>query len=104
MATVPNPTPATLDEAIALLGALATEKRLLELRIQDLEHRLYGSSSEKLPIEDRQLARIDEVFDNPEPATTDGAPAAVVAGPAAASPSVAAAGSGAEAARRSPAW
>jgi transposase len=50
---------------------LATEKRLLELRIQDLEHRLYGSSSEKLPIEDRQLALIDEVFDNPEPATTE---------------------------------
>ena len=71
MATVPNPTPATLDEAIALLGALATEKRLLELRIQDLEHRLYGSSSEKLPIEDRQLALIDEVFDHPEPATTE---------------------------------
>jgi hypothetical protein len=69
--TVPNPTPATLDEAVALLGALATEKRLLELRIQDLEHRLYGSSSEKLPIEDRQLALIDEVFDHPEPATTE---------------------------------
>jgi hypothetical protein len=50
---------------------LATEKRLLELRIQDLEHRLYGSSSEKLPIEDRQLALINEVFDNPEPATTE---------------------------------
>ena len=71
MATVPNPTPATLEEAVALLGALATEKRLLELRIQDLEHRLYGSSSEKLPIEDRQLALIDEVFDHPEPATTE---------------------------------
>jgi hypothetical protein len=39
VATVPNPTPATLAEAVALLGALATEKRLLELRIQDLEHR-----------------------------------------------------------------
>jgi hypothetical protein len=48
---------------------LATEKRLLELRIKDLEHRLFGSSSEKLPIEDRQLALIDEVFDHPEPAT-----------------------------------
>ena len=71
MATVPNPTPATLEEAVVLLGSLATEKRLLELRIQDLEHRLYGSSSEKLPIEDRQLALINEVFDNPEPATTE---------------------------------
>ena len=71
MATVPNPTPATLDEAVALLGALATEKRLLELRIQDLENRLYGSSSEKLRIEDRQLALIDEVFDHPEPAMTE---------------------------------
>jgi hypothetical protein len=47
-----------------------TEKRLLELRNKELEHRLFGSSSEKLPIEDRQLALIDEVFDNPEPATT----------------------------------
>ena len=73
MATVPNPTLATLEEAVALLGTLATEKRLLELRIQDLEHRLYGSSSEKLPIEDRQLALIDEVFHHPEPATTEDA-------------------------------
>ncbi len=71
MATVSDPTPATLEEAVALLGALATEKRLLELRIQDLEHRLYGSSFEKLPIEDRQLALIDEVFDHPESATTE---------------------------------
>ncbi len=47
-----------------------TEKRLLERRNKDLEHRLFGSSSEKLPIEDRQLALIDEVFDHPEPATT----------------------------------
>jgi transposase len=70
VATVTNPTPATLEEAVALLGTLATEKRLLELRIKDLEHRLFGSSSEKLPIEDRQLALIDEVFDHPEPATT----------------------------------
>ncbi|NBP24855.1 MAG: hypothetical protein EBU81_09975 [Proteobacteria bacterium] len=52
------------------MGTMATEKRLLELRIKDLEHRLFGSSSEKLPIEDRQLALIDEVFDHPEPATT----------------------------------
>jgi hypothetical protein len=71
VATVSNPTPATLEEAVVLLGSLVTEKRLLELRIQDLEHRLYGSSSEKLPIEDRQLALINEVFDNPEPATTE---------------------------------
>jgi transposase len=70
VATVTNPTPATLEEAVVLLGTMATEKRLLELRIKDLEHRLFGSSSEKLPIEDRQLALIDEVFDHPEPATT----------------------------------
>lgn len=70
MATVSNPTPATLEEAVALLGTLATEKRLLELCIKDLEHRLFGSSSEKLPIEDRHLALIYEVFDHPEPATT----------------------------------
>ncbi len=47
-----------------------TEKRLLELRNKDLEHRLFRSSSEKLLIEDRQLALIDEVFDHPVPATT----------------------------------
>jgi hypothetical protein len=47
-----------------------TEKRLLELRNKDLEHRLFGSSSEKLRIEDRQLALIDEVFGHPVPATT----------------------------------
>jgi hypothetical protein len=70
VATVSNPTPATLEEAVALLGTLATEKRQLELRIKDFEHRLFGSASEKLPIEDRQLTLIDEVFDHPEPATT----------------------------------
>jgi hypothetical protein len=47
-----------------------TEKRLLELRNKDLEHRLFRSSSEKLSIEDRQLALTDEVFDFPEAATT----------------------------------
>jgi hypothetical protein len=60
--------PASLEEAVALLGQFreqwSSEKRLLELRIKDLEHRLFGSSSEKLPIEDRQLALIDEVFDH----------------------------------------
>ena len=71
MATVSNSTTATLDEAFALLGVLATEKRLLELCIQDLEHRSFGSSSEKLPIEDRQLALIDEVLDHSEPAMTE---------------------------------
>jgi hypothetical protein len=49
---------------------LATEKRLLELHIKDLEHRVFGSSSEKLAIEDSQLALIDEVFDHPQTATT----------------------------------
>ena len=67
--------PASLEEAVALLGQFreqwSSEKRLLELRIKDLEHRLFGSASEKLPIEDRQLALIDEVFDHPEPATTE---------------------------------
>ena len=47
-----------------------TEKRLLELRNEDLEHRLFRSSSEKLSIEDRQLALIDEVFDHPVLAAT----------------------------------
>jgi hypothetical protein len=65
--TASDSKPASLEEAVALLGQFreqwSSEKRLLELRIKDLEHRLFGSSSEKLPIEDRQLALIDEVFD-----------------------------------------
>ena len=62
MATAPKTTPATLEEAVAWLGVLQAEKRHLELRIKSLEHRLFGSRSEKLPIEDQQLALIDEVF------------------------------------------
>ncbi len=49
---------------------MLSENRLLELRIQSLEHRLFGSKSEKLPIEDNQLALIGEVFAPAEPATT----------------------------------
>ena len=70
MATAPKTTPATLEEAVALLGVLQTEKRHLELRIKSLEHRLFGSRSEKLTIEDQQLALIDEVFAQQEPAAT----------------------------------
>lgn len=65
MATVSNPTPATLEEAVALLGALATEKRLLELDIEDLEHRLFGSSSEKLPRNRRAKAGLVAVLGDP---------------------------------------
>ena len=69
----PTP-PATLEEAVALLGQFlqewSNEKRHLELRIKSLEHRLFGSKSEKLPIEDQQLALIDEVFAQQEPAAT----------------------------------
>jgi hypothetical protein len=71
LTSVSNPTPATLEEAVVLLGALAIEKRLLKLRNKDLELRLFGSSSEKPPIEDPQLALIDEFFDHPELATTE---------------------------------
>ena len=74
MVIAPDPTPATLEEAVALLGQFrerwSNEKRLLELRIQSLEHRLFGSKSEKQPIEERQLALIDEVFAPAEPAAT----------------------------------
>ena len=53
MVIAPDPTPATLEEAVALLGQFrerwSNEKRLLELRIQSLEHRLFGSKSEKQP-------------------------------------------------------
>ena len=74
MATAPKTTPATLEEAVALLGQFrqewSHEKRHLELRIKSLEHRLFGSRSEKLPIEDQQLTLIDEVFAQQEPAAT----------------------------------
>ena len=74
MATAPKTTPATLEKAVALLGQFrqewSNEKRHLELRIKSLEHRLFGSRSEKLPIEDQQLALIDEVFAQQEPAAT----------------------------------
>ena len=74
MATAPKTTPATLEKAVALLGQFrqewSNEKRHLELRIKSLEHRLFGSRSEKLPIEDQQLALIDEVFAQQEAAAT----------------------------------
>ena len=67
MSTAPKTTPATLAEAVALLGQFRrewnNEKRHLELR-------LFGSRSEKLPIEDQQLALIDEVFAQQKPAAT----------------------------------
>ncbi|NDD64815.1 MAG: hypothetical protein EBZ36_12715 [Acidobacteria bacterium] len=67
MACTPIPTPASLEEAVALLGAYHrqwdAEKRHLELRIQSLEKQLFGSRSEKLPLEDNQLALIGTVFD-----------------------------------------
>jgi hypothetical protein len=62
VATAPKTTPETLEEAVSLLGVLQAENRHLELRIKSLEHRLFGPRSEKLPIEDQQLALIDEVF------------------------------------------
>jgi hypothetical protein len=70
----PDPTPAALEEAVALLGQFCErwthEKRLLELCIQSLEHRLFGSKSEKQPTEEHQLALIDGVFAPAEPAET----------------------------------
>lgn len=77
MACTPIPTPASLEEAVALLGELSverqqwnSEKRHLELRIQSLEKQLFGSRSEKLPLEDNQLALIGTVFENPTPAAS----------------------------------
>jgi hypothetical protein len=52
VATAPKTTPATLEKAVCLLGVLRAENRHLELSIKSLEHRLFGSGSEKLPIED----------------------------------------------------
>jgi len=71
----PDSTPASLEQALALLGESRrqwdAEKRLLELRIQSLEHRLFGTKSEKVAFKDKQLALIDEVFTHPEPAATE---------------------------------
>ena len=75
MVIAPDSTPASLEQALALLGESRrqwdAEKRLLELRIQSLEHRLFGTKSEKVALEDNQLALIDEVFTHPEPAATE---------------------------------
>ena len=62
--------PASLEEAMALLGVLSAEKRHLELRVQALERQLFGPRSEKLNLEDNQLPLLDEVFKNPVPAAT----------------------------------
>jgi len=71
----PDSTPLSFEQALALLGESRrqwdAEKRLLELRIQSLEHRLFGTKSEKVALEDKQVALIDEVFTHPEPATTE---------------------------------
>ncbi|MFM7802871.1 MAG: transposase [Verrucomicrobiota bacterium] len=75
MVIAPDSTPLSLEQALALLGESRrqwdAEKRLLELRIQSLEHRLFGTKSEKVALEDKQLALIDEVFTHPEPAATE---------------------------------
>ena len=75
MTPAPNITPATIEEAVTLLGQLRTQwsnkKCLLELRIKPLKHRLFGYSSEKLSIEENQLASIDQVLSHQEPATTE---------------------------------
>ena len=72
MVIAPDSTPASLEQALALLGESRrqwdAEKRLLKLRIQSLEHRLFGTKSEKVALEDKQLALIDEVCTHPEPA------------------------------------
>lgn len=70
MASTSIPTPTSLEEAVALLGALRIENRHLELRVQSLEKQLFGSRSEKLSLEDNQLALIATVFENPTPAAS----------------------------------
>lgn len=59
--------PATLAEALALVADQATTIRLLQLQIDQLNHRLFGPTSEKFPLEDRQLPLLAELFQNPEP-------------------------------------
>ena len=69
MVIAPDSTPLSFEQALALLGESRrqwdAEKRLLELRIQSLEHRLFGTKSEKVALEDKQVALIDEVFTHP---------------------------------------
>jgi hypothetical protein len=60
--TAPKTIPAPLEEAVSLLDVLQAENRYLEFCIKSVEDRLFGSRSEKLPIEDQQLGLIDEVF------------------------------------------
>ena len=70
MVSISIPAPASLQEALALVGELLAEKRRLELRVQALEKRLFGPRSEKLNLEDNQIPLLEEVFKNPVPAAT----------------------------------
>lgn len=53
-------TPASLEEALVLI-------RLLELKIDQLNLRLFGPKSEKLTVEDSQLPLIQELFETTPP-------------------------------------
>ena len=70
MVSTSIPAPASLQEALALVGELLAEKRRLELRVQALEKRLFGPRSEKLHLEDHQIPLLEGVFKNPVPAAT----------------------------------
>ena len=67
--TAPNPS--SLSEAKALIQELSDAKRLLELEVARLKQQLFGPRSEKLPLEDRQLPLLEQLFESPEPPATE---------------------------------
>ena len=66
-----NLSPASLEEAAARILSLQTDNHLLRLQIAQLKARLFGPASERLPLEDRQLPLLSEVFEPAEPPVTE---------------------------------
>ena len=54
-----------------MIQELSDAKRLLELEVAHLKQQLFGPRSEKLPLEDRQLPLLEQLFENPEPPATE---------------------------------
>ena len=55
-----SPKPANLQEALELVDSMAITIRLQSLKIDQLTRRLFGPTSEKLPLEDNQLPLLDQ--------------------------------------------
>ena len=54
-----------------MIQELSDAKRLLELEVAHLKQQLFGPRSEKLPLEDRQLPLLEQLFESPEPPATE---------------------------------